>query len=483
MKRLILLVVVLLGMAGVGAVALWAQKTRIDPFRAAWDRLTRYQSAHERHSFSDHERVRWDPIAEYNRRLVGFGPDDFAWPLIVEASELFGSPGVPGFDALGPEDPGWENLTEILARTEIQWLVEILVRASHKPVLGMPMLGRIDDTTPFEHPEPCDTRRLGLERLLIADGYVGAVSGDLLRFRDRIDSALRLLLLDEEPLLRIAQLRRGYLVEVIVHRVGRVLDQHPQMIDEQTAASIDALLARVVERGALTIHADADLVIYEDMARRMVDDRGAFDPAKVAALTASDPSSGQGVPPPSDAPRSAFTPSLWSSYEVLVEEYERSAAAGAVPWTLPADGWLDAKAWMVRIDSIPGRAGRMLAGYSVIGLKSEAEKARTRHQAMLGLRVALAAHRHRLRHGEAPASLEMIDSDLLAFEPIDGFTGGRLVYRWTGEGHLVYAFGADHDDDAGRPAMGPDGTAVRTITDDYLREKWDGDWVVFPPRE
>lgn len=483
MKRLILLVVVLLGVAGVGVVALWAQKTRIDPFRAAWDRLTGYQSAHERHEFSDHERVRWDPIAEYNRRLEGFGPDDFAWPLIVEASELYGSPGVPGFDALGPEHAGWENLTEVLARADIQRLVEILVRASHKPVLGMPMLGQIDDTTPFEHPEPSDTSRLGLDRLLIADGYVGAISGDPLRFRDRIESALRLLLLNEEPLLRIAQSRRGFLVEVIVHRVGRVLDQYPQMIDEQAAASIDALLARVVERGVLTINADADLVFYEDMVRRMVDDRGVYDPAKVAALTASDPSSGQGVPPPSDAPRDAFTPPLWSSYKVLAEEYEQAAAAGAVPWTLPAEGWLDAKAWMVRIDSIPGRAGRMLAGYSVIGLKSEAEKARTRHQALLGLRVALAAHRHRLRHGEPLASLEGIDPDLLAFEPIDGFTGGCLVYRWTGEGHLVYAFGADGDDDGGRHAVDPEGNAVPFISDDYLRGKWDGDWVVFPPRE
>lgn len=424
--------------------------------------------------------MRWDPIADYNTRLEGFGPDDFAWPLIVEASELYGSPGVPGFDALGPGHPGWESLTEVLARADIQRLVEILVRSSHKPVLGMPMLGQIDDTTPFEHPEPSDTSRLGLDRLLIADGYVGAVSRDPLRFRDRIESALRLLLLDEEPLLRIAQSRRGFLVESIVHRVGRVLDQYPQMIDEQTAASIDDLLERVVERGVLTIHADADLVFYEDMVRRMVDDRGAYDPAKVAALTASDRSSG---PPPSDAPRSAFTPSLWSSYEVLAEEYERAAAAGAVPWTLPAEDWLDAKVWMVRIDSIPGRAGRMLAGYPVIGLKSEAEKARTRHQALLGLRVAIAAHRHTLRNGVPPVSIEAIDADLLTFEPIDGFTGGRLVYRWTGEHHMVYALGADRDDDGGRHGLDLEGAAMLRITDEYLSEIVDGDWVVFPPAD
>ena len=262
-----------------------------------------------------------------------------------------------------------------------------------------------------------------------------------------------------------------------------MLEQYPQMIDEQGAASIDALLARVVERGVLTINADTDLVFYEDMVRRMVDVRGVYDPAKVAALTASDPSLGQGVRPPSDAPRHAFTPSLWTSYTVLEREYEHAVLAGSVPWTLPAEGWLDGEAWMNRVDSVPGRLGRMLAGYSIIGLKREAEKGRTRQQAILGLRVALAAHRHQLRHGTPPSAIDAIDPDLLNFEPVDGFTGGRLVYRWTGDAHLVYAMGADRDDDGGRHATDPSGESAQSISDEYLEGNWDGDWVLFPPRE
>lgn len=268
-----------------------------------------------------------------------------------------------------------------------------------------------------------------------------------------------------------------------MRKIVIVLNEYPELIDERTAELFESLLDRIIATDMLVVDAEADLILHEDMVRRMIDDRGVYDKAKMASLVGSS-STGMTVwPRPSRAPRSAITPALWRSYETLQQEYERAAAASRVPWVLPPGGWIDAEAWMNQRDSIPGRHGRMLAGPSLLGLKAEAAKSRTRFQEVLGLRVALAAHRHQLRHGQPLASLDAIDPDLLPFDPVDGFTGDRLVYRFTNGTHLVYALGADLDDDAGRHATDPDGEPVPFISDEYLTNKWDGDWVLFPARE
>ena len=43
-------------------------------------------------------------------------------------------------------------------------------------------------------------------------------------------------------------------------------------------------------------------------------------------------------------------------------------------------------------------------------------------------RLAVAVHRHKLRHGAFPASLADLDADLLASPPIDFHTGEPLLY-------------------------------------------------------
>lgn len=466
-----------------GGVAVWSHKTRIDPFKASWDRITGFGAGHERHRFPEADRVVWDPIGEHNARIAGLDPDAAAYPLLARAARMYSELRLSEFLTVKPDDPAWERLKEALATPAAHAFIAELVRASRKPELGMPMLGQIGDTMPFEYPEAHGLDRFHMERLLVTDAYMGALSGDAERFRTHIEAALSLLLLDTDPPIRFFQTFRHLLSDLIIQRIGRVLNHDPGVIDEQAAGSIDSLLARVAESGVLRINGEADLIFYEDMVRRMADERGVYDRTKVAALVNASPAAGSAIPPPSNAPRSAFTPSLWKAYGVLEKEYERAVAASSVPWLLPPEGWLDAETWMNRVDSVPGRAGRMLAGYSMLGLKFESANFRTQHQALIGLRVALAAHRHHLRHGEPPASLDAIDTDLLTFEPVDGFTGGRLVYRWTGDGHLVYALGADGVDRGGRHAVGPDGEPVGLISDEYLRGKWDGDWVVFPPRE
>jgi hypothetical protein len=63
-------------------------------------------------------------------------------------------------------------------------------------------------------------------------------------------------------------------------------------------------------------------------------------------------------------------------------------------------------------------------------------------------RVAIAAERHRLAHGQAPASLA--DLTLAAAEVLDPFTGRSLLYTASSTGFTVYSVGANSRDDGGQ---------------------------------
>lgn len=67
------------------------------------------------------------------------------------------------------------------------------------------------------------------------------------------------------------------------------------------------------------------------------------------------------------------------------------------------------------------------------------------------MRLVIAIHRHKLRHGRFPGSIDVIDSDLLTIVTVDPFTKKQLHYRLSDElGPMVYALGTDGDDDLGQ---------------------------------
>jgi hypothetical protein len=321
-------------------------------------------------------------------------------------------------------------------------------------------------------------------RLRDAQARLAVERGDAEALTQAVEDMFNLASFASEPDVIITHLVRIAVLLMATERIGETIVRHPELIDEATAAHFDGLIADALDQRWTELDPVTELTVFEDIIRRMVDNRGVFNPTLVGqVMPAVDLGNSLPSPPPSTAPLTAFTPDLVASYR----ELERYVAAGVQatqpPWRPYPISHGEMDSWSKHRDSVPGRIGRLLLGILNADWSKVASTFRTAGHEVLGLRVALAAHRHQLRHGAAPASLDAIDADLLTFDPVDGFTGGRLVYRWTGEGHLVYAFGADLDDDGGRPAVDPDGTAVRTITDEYLRGKWDGDWVVFPPRE
>ena len=501
-----------------GGVAVWSHQTRLHPVKFARDTLTGYQSGHPRHQVSITQRVRWDPIGDHNAAVVAMDPDERAYLLLTDAAarlqslhdESWGndaSARLPGFITARAGDPEWDRLTAWLEQEPVREAAAILREAAGRPALGAPLLVRDDperiaimarhgimlpaDTTP----PPANALAIGillpslgtirdLGRLSDAQARVAADASDAPAFVAAVEDIFVLAALAAEPPLLINQLIRIALLSMGAERIGSAVVHHPGLIDDATAARLDALLADVLAAGWTDLDPTMELVMFEDTMRRLMDNNGVYHPVNgLRAIDAIDQPDVYDAPPPSTAPLTAFNPDLLASYHEY-ERYIRAAeASNRVPWspyTIPQD---EIDAWPKRRDSIPGKIGRLLLGVSTMDWSRTASVFRSTHQRVLGLRVALAAHRHHLRHAEPPASLDAIDADLLAFEPVDGFTGGRLIYRWTGEGHLVYALGADGVDDEGRHAVGPDGEPVGLISDEYLREQWDGDWVVFPPRE
>jgi hypothetical protein len=518
MKRIIAIVLLVLLLFPIAGTLFWSWRQGLHPVKFVRDRLIGFQPDHPRHDFPPEQTVRWDPIGDHNAATAGLPPQERAYPLIAEATarlrampdETWGKkPGtmVPDFIDADPGVPEWIRLVAWTDAEPVRVAMGLVREAASRPTMGAPLSVRDDPEwvailaaqgieTPVD-PTPSPAEPLLLGTLL---PHIGSVRGlavicdaharlavqqrDTEALMDAIESILGLASLASEPNVLISQIVRVSLLIMASDRIGNTLVDYPDLIDDAAAARFDDLLAETVAGGWTVPDPAVELIFFEDVMRRMVDNRGVFDPQSVLlVMPAVDEPSDRSAGPASTAPLAALTPDLLASYREAQRYAEAAEQAVATPFEPYRISQKEMDAWSEGRDSVPGRIGRLLVGLLTPKWAKAAATLRTVHQEVVAVRVALAAHRHRLRHGEPPASLEGIDPYLLAFVPIDGFTGGRLVYRWTGEGHLVYAFGADGDDDGGRHAMDPEGNAVPFISDDYLRGEWDGDWVMFPPRE
>ncbi len=75
------------------------------------------------------------------------------------------------------------------------------------------------------------------------------------------------------------------------------------------------------------------------------------------------------------------------------------------------------------------------------------------------LHVVIAAELDRRRHGDWPATLEVLVPGLLPRVPVDPWTGGPMAYRVGEAGPVVYSVGPDLDDDQGRRPVNADSTS------------------------
>lgn len=444
----------------------------------------------------------WDPVGEFNASVDEIPESDRAVGLFVQAFHRLRALD-PWKDGSGrPGEAGWEDLRVWIDQGEVQQAFAELEEAARRPAFGM-KLSSIED--PIWVRDPADPEagvdsidlgsplimdmllpHLGIVRwtcgLLSADAMIALETDDPARFTKSVLTRLGLIRLIKQPSTLISQLVQVAELERIREDIHDAMLIKPLLIGEPMAEEFERALADMFEH-----HLPRDMrweqLTLEDGLRRMLDQSGGYEPyGTVAFMDALKIEDFAAYPPPTDIPVASFEP----HFREVVEQHERCSKlaieATEMPWKPMPEGFSDEmEAWEQAAPSIPGQIARNWFGILSPKWDKWALTIRTSNQNMIALRLLLAAHRHRLRHGDPALALADIDPDLLTFQPIDGFTGGPLQYRWTDTGPLIYALGADGDDDGGVHVFGDDGEPYLTVTDEYLRDRPDGDWRLYPP--
>jgi len=427
--------------------------------------------------------IEWGPIRGFNGWLAGVPEEEKAWPVLIDL--VIGHPELFEHEALGDissESEGWGELAELIESPEGVLVVDQMVEALRRPVLGC---GLYVSTGTYQHramvkhgvvdtqwdPSP-DLDPLGLDILLPALGplrgstkllksvaFNELVDGDADRFVElvvvMIDSARHA---EEYPVL-IGQLVRIAMVSVACDMVLLALEQHPELFTDEQLAQLSDAIRRSPRTGFWW---EGEALFFHDAIRHMVGANGAIDPAKIDILKG-----GSGGSVPSSIPDAQLHSSIQRLMLVYKSVLKQAEVCSEVPWdpslVSPEVVFDEQK------DSLD-KVGEILMDVLMPAMGQAAARFQGSVQESIGTRVVIALHRHRLRHGAFPASIDGIDDDLLDFEPTDIFTGGQLRYVLGEDGPMVYALGQDRDDDGGRYASG-----VMSVRADPA----DADWPMF----
>ncbi len=447
------------------------------------------------------------PVEAHNEAIELVDLEDRAYPVLAKFYARTAAGSMPfTIGEVSPGDEGWDEVAAWIETEEAQGLIALLGEASGRLILGMPLLDYEDSIWVNAMGSVgiwvVDESRVGVGetalmlnvllpmsgtivragKALEADAFAAIEAGDGERFVRDVQVWSRLALMADEPRVLIGQLVRTTQISRINRLIGKMLIEYPGLIDEEVGAQLEDIYREVMEAGVYAMNLDLEYATLEDAIRRMVDDAGQYAPAQTLAFIPMI-DDGEGVlPEPSSALLEDIDADLIAGYIHYREMGQVYVDAVVMPWR-EVEVLEDEDSWSDGITSPQGEIGKLLFPVLSIGgekLGRTVSMFRTKHQELIGVRVALAAHRHWVRHGEPAMELAGIDEDLLGFEPADGFTGGAVVYRWVDGSALVYAFGADGDDDGGVAVVQPEGVDGYLISDQYLEEKWDGDMVLFP---
>jgi len=450
---------------------------------------------------------RWvSPVERHNAEIEAVAMEDRAYPILAKfmARDSRGEGQFEHLDVM-PGDEGWDELAAWIHDPRTQELIELLARASECSILGMPMLDYedsiwvdamaevgiwLEEPTVYEDEPACLILNVLLpmggaiiraEWYLQADALLAIEQRDMDRFVRDVRIWSKLAMFADEPKIAVGQLVQAVQLAKISLFIADVLLEHPELVDVAVAGDLDEILAGAMAADVFVFDLELEYATLEDVIRRMVDDAGQYAPAQTLAFIPMI-DDGEGIlPEPSWARIEDIDADLLAGYMHYKAVGQSRVDAVGMPWREVEA--LEEDDWGKDIVSPQGEIGKLMYPILTLGdeqLDSAVSMLRTYHQQMIGVRVAIAGHRHRLRHGDPAVGLSDIDSDLMWFDPVDGFTGGPVQYRWREGRMLVYAVGADGDDDGGVEVVRPEGVEGFLISDEYLREGWDGDMVLFP---
>ena len=416
-------------------------------------------------------------------------PGEAAWPVLKEVMEAIPEAAQDGFGVYGqPPDPTAtpEQLAETAAEeaTGRAWLaanrgeVLRLLEAVESPALGWepgePAEGALSPADGlwaggiYPH-----VRRAGA--LLAAEASLAIEAGDAERAERAVLGLFRLVGLASEVPTQMMDwmipVVQEHAREVLALALDAKLWDAEQLDRIEAAAALDQPLERALRAN------DGDRILLRDTLQRIYTDDGEgggrIAPAGADTL---------GLPVPDDAAEALLGfPLAWPDRGSLLERLLVGPVilANASP-RAEQEASLDRKAKWVRV-ALEGegeealRARRWLAkdeaqdpGYeppvydivavAMSGLASRVAAVDRDESSRAGTLAAIAAHRFRLAHGRSPATPAEAGA-------ADRSPAGEIFFTVRGDRLLVYAAGADGDDDGGRTA-GSDFGAMPPIDPD-----------------
>ena len=272
-----------------------------------------------------------------------------------------------------------------------------------------------------------------------------------------------------------------------LHRsIDWALVSHADAFDETHLTRFDAILA---SHDQTSINWDGEGLFFHDSVRRVCDDQGNFSATQFSNWQFSGPAC--------SLPIAELGPSAQRMLYVQHQCLAQGESMTRLPWDESVES---TESVLQRERATLNKLGDLTLDIMMPSIDPAAGRERSFHQQAIGTRLAVAAYRHRLRHGAFPDSIETFDKDLIGFNPVDAFMGEALRYRVVDDRPLIYSLGDDRTDDNGlirweRKEVGELGDEmqirVRTwpkwlTTQEAAVQRLNvpesivGDWVLFP---
>ncbi|MEM7628363.1 MAG: hypothetical protein AAF356_02970 [Planctomycetota bacterium] len=464
---------------------------------------------------------RLDPPTYLTRRrawLASFDNEQFGSRVLAEYMwhpDLDGAPAAVRERSPAPGD--WNEARAWVL--DHQHLVELIVSAGNKPVFGLPLKAEAVPGTGeawiWNRTDGFEVQDIGEQaplaetllphigvlrssaRLIGSDLRVQAEEPGFDRAKavDRFESMLRLAdNATREFRVMLAELVRFSIVDrllgdvIIAVRLG-AFDAEPDSLGRiaEAIGSVDACQHDEV--------AAFERLMFDDMRLRVHEHhgRGLITPLGGAWMGAWGDAEGP-VVAPVGFPDTLDTPELRALAErtgatgrANSDAYREAMERHIQRMTEPA--WLDRAPDSTEVSTrvferVAELEGALLLAEIFMPALDNATEADRKHRMQTSAALLeLSARLHLLRHGVWPGSPGEIDGDLRHGAPwLDLHTGQTLGYVLGDHGPVIYSFGADRDDDGGRPGA-PERHVILDEDGNVPGDAPDGDWVIFPRAE
>ncbi len=412
----------------------------------------------------------WNPTKSFNDWLATIPDEDKAWPILVDlrykydvlfSNELLGvfAEDVEDHNENGIDD--WQEMSKVYASAEAPLIMDRILELMSKPHMGYPLS---DGTDSFsrrvlgqygfdDYINPKETLNPGLldcrfEHLSITMDMVKFTVGYLsyLAEQDEIEAFTHhsiimyqgTLLVEDWPIIISTLVSMGS-QKRLLDLLRWAIFTHGDEFTEEQLAQFDRVIADYTVNQLTVI---AEKLLFHDTARRIYN---------IPEMTRTGSAYESGPPlstPYEQLPEMVRT--AMALYDMPLEGAQESA--DKYHFDNPQNPkWFTQMKDFETLDFPMDPIGRLLLG-TMMPATGKAVSRVHRHRAHTqAMRLAIAAHRHKLRHSVFPATTKDFDQDLIAFEFIDPFVGGDLLYRLDPDiGPMIYARGYDGDDDHGR---------------------------------